>query len=46
MITVESGKLIEESRGHKGELRSLSGLRNLLTDPSNTDKNESADDKS
>ena len=46
VITVESGKLIEESRGHKGELRSLSGLRNLLTDPSDTDKNESADDKS
>ena len=30
MITVESNMEYEESRGHKGELRSLSSLRNLL----------------
>ena len=31
VITVESGKQSEQSLGHKGELRSLSGLRNLLS---------------
>ena len=30
MITIESAKPAEESRGYKGELRSLSGLRALL----------------
>ena len=30
VITVESGLEIEESRGHKGELTSLSSLANLL----------------
>jgi hypothetical protein len=30
VFTVESSKPIDESRGHKGELRSLSGLRKLL----------------
>ncbi len=32
VITVESERPVEQSRGHKGELRSLSGLRNLLGD--------------
>ena len=45
MITVESGKPIEESRGLKGELRSLSGLRNLLSDLPDTDKNEGKESK-
>jgi hypothetical protein len=30
VITVESSKPIEHNRGHKGELRSLAGLRGLL----------------
>ena len=31
MITVESNMEYEESKGHKGELRSLQGLRGLLS---------------
>lgn len=40
VITVESDKQVEESLGHKGEIRSLSGLRQLLTGPEPSNKTE------
>lgn len=42
VITVESSKPIEENRGHKGEFRSLSSLRDLLGGGGGT---RTADDK-
>jgi uncharacterized protein len=38
VFTVESDKPIEQSRGHKGELRSLAGLRKLLGSSSEGDQ--------
>ncbi len=37
MITIESNMEYEESKGHKGELRSLSSLRSLLARPPKAD---------